>query len=77
MLRPHILVGWISAVAAITILHRGRRLLSVLVILCLPLVFISLQKLVPVDSTTQAETFAQEHFKSLRGIQQQGSQDRL
>lgn len=74
ILRPHILVGWIAAVAAVTILHRGRRVLALSVLLCIPIVFMSMQRIVPVASTEEAATFAQKQFEALKSVQAQGSE---
>jgi hypothetical protein len=74
ILRPHILVGWIAAVAAVTILHRGRRILALFVLLSIPMVFMSMQRIIPVASTEEATTFAQKHFEAFKSIQGQGSQ---
>jgi hypothetical protein len=74
LLRPHVLLGWIAAVASVTILHRGRRLLALLVLLCVPLVFVSMLKIVPIESSKQAGSFAEKQFEALNNIQHQGSQ---
>jgi hypothetical protein len=74
VLRPHIVVGWIAAVASVTILHRGRRFLALLVLLCVPLVFMSMKSMMPVESSQQATAFAEQHFRSLQGVKGQGSE---
>jgi hypothetical protein len=73
MLRPHIVVGWILAVAGVNILQRGRRILAFGVLLCLPLVFVSMQRIVPVDTSQEAQEIAERHFQTLQRIKDQGS----
>ncbi|HMK35401.1 MAG TPA: hypothetical protein VK463_10065 [Desulfomonilaceae bacterium] len=73
LLRPHVLAGWVLAVAVIMILHRGRRLLAVVVMSSLPLVFAGVQDLAPVDLSLEATNVAETHFTNLQQIKAQGT----
>jgi len=74
VLRPHVTMGWVISVAAVSIFASGRRTLAAVMFLILPLLAISLRQLTGAGLSTESFTdLAETHFANLAHIQGQGS----
>jgi hypothetical protein len=69
ILRPHVMIGWVAALAGIAVLRKGKRTIGVLILLSLPFVAFAFQKHTQLEfNTDMAIQLGETHARSIAGI---------
>jgi hypothetical protein len=73
-LRPHVMVGWLAAVGAVTVLRSGRRFAAIIMLMCFPIVAFSLRNMLKADfSMDVAIQMGETQHRTLASIGMMGS----
>jgi hypothetical protein len=74
LLRPHVLIGWLAAVAGIMIFRSGKRTAGIIMLMCMPIVAFSLRTILKSDFSQEvALQMGESQFSALTTISHQGS----
>ncbi len=74
-LRPHVMVGWLATVGAVSVLRSGRRVAGIVLLLCFPIVAFSLRNMLKAEFSQEvAIQLGETQYRALTSIGDQGSQ---
>jgi hypothetical protein len=69
ILRPHVMLGWVAALAGIVVLRRGKRTIGILILLTLPFIAVAFQKHTQMEfNTDMAIQLGETHARTIAGI---------